>query len=347
MKSFLYLLIFYFLFNNNVQASEESLNLDDVKTPPPESSSGASSSGNKFALMGRVDLTSETSSPSGGNEKNHNLENNHFFIFLKVKASEQTSFLGEIANKSFFAIHYAPVGLPLEVEFGKIIVPFGDTRHFHHFYGGLQGYKATGVMLPNLWAESGANLKWTLGQNQLETYWVDSIRDDSTSQDPSLQSSAEPRNIQAIGSRWSMDLGSKIHSLISIYRGEYQSGKAVELAGLDLYSDYGAWDLNHWRWSLGIANAWLRKAPLSGDFQKRGDYLELSTNYIGSGEARFRYGTYIDNDKKVSQKDTHSFNLGYLLPVDALRVLTEYQWNYEAVNEVSNDLFRIMVSLDF
>lgn len=86
---------------------------------------------------------------------------------------------------------------------------------------------------------------------------------------------------------------------------------------------------------------------MSGDFIKRGDYLELATNLIGSGEARVRYGTYIDNDKVRSKNDIQSLNVGYSLPVDVLRVLAEYQWNYEAVNEIDNDLFRLMVSLDF
>ena len=328
----------------NLRAGEESLDLDDVKPAPQAHASPANAS--KFALMGRVDLTSETLSTDSVADRTHTLDNNHFLIFLKIKASEKTSFMGEIASKSFFAVNYSQ-SPSLDIEFGKIIIPFGDTRRFHHFYGGVQGYKANGVMLPNLWSESGFNLKWKMGSHELDTYLVDSIQDGSKTSDPSLQSADEPRTLQAVGLRWSLPITDYIHGILSAYRGEYQPGNSVELLGADAYSDYGVFGLTHWRWAAGIANAWLRKAPISGDFQKRGDYLEVVTNLFGPGESRLRYGTYIDNDKNVTQKDTHSFNLGYILPVDALRILTEYQWNFESVNEKQNDLLRVMVSLDF
>ena len=254
--------------------------------------------------------------------------------------------MGEIVAQSFFYVDYAARPWA-HIEFGKIIVPFGDTRRFHHFYGGVQGYKATGVMFPNLWAESGANIRWSVGPTELETYWVDSIQDDSTTADPSLQSSVEPRTLQAGGFRWSAEALEKVHVIFSGYRGEYQPGKAVEIGGLDAYSDYGAFGFSKFRWAAGIANAWIHQGVLTGDFQKRGDYLELATSALGPGESRFRFGTYIDNDKEKSQKDVHSFNLAYSLPVDALRVLAEYQWNFEAKDEKNNDVFRIMVSVDF
>jgi hypothetical protein len=296
--------------------------------------------------MGRIDLTTETNSPDRKSDRQHTLDNNHFLVFLKAKASEKTSFMGEIVKQSFFYVDFA-ARPSVHIEFGKIVVPFGDTRRFHHFYGGVQGYKANGVMFPNMWAESGANLRWEVGAGELETYWVDSIQDDSTTLDPSLQSAVEPRTIQAGGLRWSTPVFSKTHLILSAYRGEYQPGKAVEIGGFDLYSDYGAFGFSKLRWAFGFANAWLRKAPVSGDFEKRGDFLEIATSALGPGESRFRYGTYIDNRNQKTQNDTHSFNVGYSFPVDALRILAEYQWNFEALNEKNNDVARAMVSVDF
>ncbi|MGZ5280142.1 MAG: hypothetical protein ACXWC9_09380, partial [Pseudobdellovibrionaceae bacterium] len=101
------------------------------------------------------------------------------------------------------------------------------------------------------------------------------------------------------------------------------------------------------RWAFGIANAWIHAAPISGDFQKRGDFLELAGRIESEHELRLRYGTYIDNDKLESARDLHSFSLGYSLPVDVSKLLVEYQWNFEAMNEINNDLFRAMLSLDF
>lgn len=337
---FLFLIVF-----SVAQADEQALDLEQESQPAPVINS-VTSAMNKFSFMGRVDLTTETSNPDRPKARENHLDNNHFLIFLKAKASPKVNFMGEIVKQSFYFVDY--MARPdLSVEFGKIIVPFGDTRHFHHFYGGVQGYGAKGVMFANIWAESGANLKWKLDQSEFDTYWVDSIQDDSTTTDPSLQSTVEPRTIQAGGFRWTTGVVNGVTGILSGYRGEYQPGKAVEIAGLDLFSNYGAWGLKNLRWSYGVANAWVRKSTVSGDFIKRGDYLELATNLIGSGEARVRYGTYIDNDKVRSKNDIQSLNVGYSLPVDVLRVLAEYQWNYEAVNEIDNDLFRLMVSLDF
>lgn len=334
-----------FIVLSGAHAAEQSLDLEQ-EVPAAPAVSSVSSTINKFSFMGRVDLTTESTNPDRPKAREHHLDNNHFLFFIKAKASPKVSFMGELVKQSFYFVDYL-VRPDLTVEFGKIIVPFGDTRHFHHFYGGVQGYGAKGVMFANIWAESGANLKWQLAQSELETYWVDSIQDDSLTADPGLQSTVEPRTIQAGGFRWKTEVISALSGVLSGYRGEYQPGKAVEIAGLDLFADYGFWGLKHFRWSYGVANAWMRKSPVSGDFIKRGDYLELATNLIGSGEARVRYGTYIDNDKVRSKNDVQSLNIGYSLPVDVLRVLAEYQWNYEAVNEIDNDLLRVMVSLDF
>jgi hypothetical protein len=206
--------------------------------------------------------------------------------------------MGELIEQSFYEVGYQ-VSEPLKIRFGKIIVPFGDTRRFHHFYGGIQGYGGQGVMLPNVWAENGLDLEWDLGHWLVDTYWV--------------------------------------------------SGWPLLLYGADFFTEYGLgnWALTrHLRFAAGRAVAEVHRG-MQGGFEKAGDYFELATNVLQVGEIRTRYGTYIHDDRQESQSDVHNFNVGYAMPIDVLRLLVEYQWNYEAVEEIDNDVFRVMVSLDF
>ncbi len=325
-------------------AAEENLDLGTMS----EKSQLTAAPQPKWNLMGRMDLTSETSAPDKGKESQHELTNRHFLVFLHVKASPKTSFFGEIVAKDLYFVSYQALN-NLNIQFGKVLVPFGDTRKYHHIYGGLSQLKATSLMFPNIWAENGINLSFKTAESEtIDLYWVNSIQASSETADPDLKSSSDPRNQQAAGTRWTRSFG-QWTSLLSVYRGEYLPGREVFIAGGDLYSEYGAFGLSRFRWALGIANAWIKRSPVTGNFEKRGDYLEIaySKAFQSEDELRIRYGTYIDNTEKQSQKDTHSFSLAYLFPVDVMKVLVEYQWNFEEVSEKNNDIAKAMLSLDF
>lgn len=333
-------------------AEEQSLDLDSVSDLKQPLAAKAEVSKQKFSLMGRVDLTSETTAADKEKDRTHTLDNRHFMIFLKVEASEKTSFLGEFVNQSFYYVDYK-IDKKVSAQFGKIPVSFGDTRKFHRIYGGVAQLRSSGVMFPNVWAESGLNFKFHNADNSssADIYWIDSIQDDSAVSDPSVKSNTEPRSLQAGGARWTQGFGggNKWTGILSGYRGEFQPGKEVILGGLDIYSDYGALPAQNLRIAIGFANAWFKRAPVSGDFQQKGDFIELAlaNGFRPEDEARLRYGTYIHNDQKVSQKDIHSFALGYAFALDVMRMLVEYQWNFEAIDETNNDVAKAMISLDF
>jgi hypothetical protein len=329
--------------------AEEVLDLEREVSPPPHS---GILQAQKFSLMGRVDLTNEfanptpTATPQG--EGHNSLENNHFFIFLKVKVSEKTTFLGEIAQQSFFSIDYEAAKYA-KIQFGNILVPFGDTRHFHHFYGGVQGYGRKGVMFPNIWAEPGVNVNWHLPLGELDTYIIQSTSAADATKDPDLSQKGSTAT-QAEGARWTVPVGRKVTGIFSAYFGEYYYGRNVLMGGLDVYSEYGALDLGlfkHTRWALGLATAGIRSSPTGSDFEKRGDYLEIGTPLMTPGEFRIRYGTYVNDSRTVTNKNLHNWNLGYAFHVDVIRILIEKQWNFEAIDEYNNDVLRVMASVDF
>lgn len=328
---------------DSTNAAEEELDLDkeatQVKTSAPAPTS-------KIHIMGRVDLTSETTPKDKGvgtNSGTSSLKNNHFLLFLKVKASDKTSFLGEFVNQSFYHVDYTNSDT-LTTSFGKIIVPFGDTRYFHHFYGGIQGYGSNGVMLPNVWAESGFNLAWKLSKGNLDTYVVNSFG--LTGSDVDFQSNQTTN--QAAGLRWSQNFENKISYILSAYRTDYDGRNTALLGGLDFFTDYGAFGsaiLKNYRVSIGFASADIESQ--SKNYQKRGDYIQVAANQFTPTEVRIRYGTYINDTRTESNKDVHNWNLGLSYPVDVIRILAEYQWNFESVNEYDNDVARLMISLDF
>lgn len=344
MRILLFLAVFFPLSN---WAAEESLDLENEAPKNASPHHGAENSTPKFGILGRVDLTMESTpaKESNGTGKS-SLENKHFLLFLKTKASDRTHFMGEFVRQSFFQVDFKATK-SLNISFGKIIVPFGDTRYFHHFYGGIQGYGADGTMFPNIWAEPGANLSWGLGESTIDTYFVNSIGSlTNDNAEPNFQTSTTGK--QALGFRVTTPNSNKFTTILSGYESRYAGTKPIHLLGGDIYMDYGAFGLGFFkqiRFSMGIANAWISSEPKS--YEKRGDYLQIATNVLSPAELRLRYGTYIDDTRTQTAKDVHNFNLGVTYPVDVLKILAEYQWNYEAISEEDNDVARLMVSVDF
>lgn len=317
-------------------AQEESFSLDEVQEVVAPKPAHATS---KFSIMGRVDLTFDKTI-----DDRSDMRNNHFLLFLKANASKKVSFLGEFVNQSFYHVDYE-ANPNFAFSFGKIMVPFGDPRRYHSYYGGVQGYGINGVMFPNIWAEPGVNFKLKLGSSKFDAYMVNGINASSKTTDIDLQSSTTER--QAVGLRWSQVLVSRLNTVVSAYYSDYWPGQPLYLGGFDVYSDYGYGGLDHLRFSYGVAKAWVQDSPTGRDFYKLGDFYEFATNVFNPMEWRLRYGSYDDDDRTDTVDDTQSLNLAASFPLDVLKILIEYQWNFEEVNETDNDLARAMVSLDF
>lgn len=327
-------------------AVEEDLDLDKITNqaapvtiPKMESS--------KYTLMGRLDLTAEVNPLQAKSVDNKSeFKNLHGLkLFLKLKASPQTSFFGEIANQDFYYVDYHP-WVDQTLSFGKILVPFGDTRFFHHFYGGIQGKGAQGIMFPNVWAEPGFN--WQIQLPSLATvdlYLVNGVKALSASTFPDLRQAADKQR-QAVGTRLQWQGIEHVTLIASAYGDYYWENRGLLILGGDIYTDYGllSWPL---RFAAGFANASAEKVSGQGTLQRRGDYLMFAGKSLGNGEWRLRYGTYNDVTAQKSSRDSHSFDIAYSFNVDVIRLMVERQWNFEAINEIDDDVLRLMASLDF
>ncbi|MEY4617721.1 MAG: hypothetical protein RJB66_2681 [Pseudomonadota bacterium] len=345
-------LIFFLVFVGiEAVAVEEDLNLDKItelsapvvipKTPE-----------SKYSLMGRMDLTLESNPvTAAANGNRSDLKNWHGLrLFLKLKASAKTHFFGEVANQDFYYVDYKTTD-HTTVSFGKIIVPFGDTRYFHHFYGGIQGKGATGIMFPNVWAESGVSVQTQAGRDLvLDTYVVNGFKASSATTFPDLNQAASDNpsgtKRQALGARLQWQGQERLTVLASGYLDVYWDNRRLSLLGLDAFSDYGffSWPI---RFGLGVADATAEKIPQQGTLHRRGDYILLAGNDFGPGEWRLRYGTYNHITKTQSDDDSHSFDMAYIWNIDVIRMMIQRQWNFESQNEKDDDLWRLMTSIDF
>ncbi len=333
-----------------VLGAEEELSLDKItdqvapvviqKTPEP-----------KFTFMGRLDLTAEVNSLQKKSADNKSeFKNLHGLrLFLKLKASPKTSFFGEMANQNFYYVDYTGFEKHT-ISFGKILVPFGDTRYFHHFYGGIQGKGTEGLLLPNVWAEPGVNVQCNAFENAIiEAYVVNGIKGSPDTDFPDLKKTATQtaaNQRQALGARLQWVGLDHMTFIGSAYFDYYLENRRLTLLGGDFYTDYGLWKLPV-RVGMGIADASAEKVQDKGTLQRRGDYLLVAGNGFGPGEWRVRYGTYNHITKEASEYDTHSFDLAYSWNVDVIRVMVERQWNFEPQNEQEDDVLRFMASLDF
>jgi hypothetical protein len=335
------------------RAAEVALDLDSdssaAAAAPAPSAHPHASGADRVRLMGRVDLSYEVSPAGNLSEvpRKDVLKDNHFLVFLKAKASPDVSFLGEIVSQTFYSIDYQATPR-VALHFGKIPVPFGDNSRYHHFYGGVQGIGAKGILFPLIWAEFGADAEWDLGAVRLDTYVVNGISSPTAADDPVLNAASDPAT-QAVGLRARADLVPRLHGIASFYYDQWQPGRPLLLGGLDATADYRLIDapvLRDLRFSAAVAYASVQHGKL-GSYSKYADFVEVATQALGRVEPRVRYGTYIDNSRARGSADSQGLSAGVNVPVSALNLLAEYQWNFEGADERPNDLFRLMLSCDF
>lgn len=332
--------------------------LDELEEPPVTSNphgggAGITAFDGAVKIMGRFDATYELTNPAEDNHviRNGDIKSYHHHVFLKASPSKKVGLFAEVVDGLFFEASYRAAD-NVELKAGKIFVPFGDPG-FHHYYAAVQGDPTTGILLPNIWAEYGASLTWDIGHIgplslRSETYSVKGSFDKDPTRTLQLNRPATGNRF-AVGERLTFGWD-RITVSGSLYYDEWNLGYDLLLYGADFSLDYGLVRLpflRDLRFKGGIARAEVEN-PETGDYYKYADYFELA--YGGIREwvtPRLRYGSYIDDSRLLTNKDLHNWSAALVIPVDVLTVTAEYLWQMEEVDEVDNDLFRLMVALDF
>ncbi len=349
----------------NAQEGEE-IGFDDVVEEAPSHGAFPSWTDNVH-LSGRFDLNMEVFAP-GKDAQANRFRNYHKLLFLKVTPDDRFTLDAEIVDLSYYELR---TQLPYSLAFtaGKIWVPFGATP-FHHYYGAIQGDPFTGLLLPNVWAEYGASVSknWVNGDKMTFDTDVYVIRGFEGQKGQVLNlSGGGSDNVFAYGSRAHLAYGTKIGLWGSVLYNQYgeMDGPGVDdeenqllLWGVDLLLDYGLLDvpfLKDLKFRGAFARAEIQDKVLvdpdfnsEGWYYRYGDYVELTYRGLKYAHLRGRYGTIIDFDDTVSNKDSHNWDLALLTRLGPnLSLMFQYQLNMEEVNEYDNDLFRTMMVFEF
>lgn len=337
------------------------IGFDDIEEEPPP----VAQAGGWFDMMhisGRFDLNLEVENPvEEGASRDRRFRNYHRFLFLKVTPTEKLTLDAEVLSLTYYEMAYK-VTNRWTLKAGRIWVPFGSTP-FHHFYGGRQGDPFDGLLLPNVWSEFGAGLEGPLLRSDQFTLDgnVYTIRGfDGALGDVMDFTGGGADDVFAFGGRTHLTIGTRISlwgSVLYNRFGQNDDGQIL-LWGGDLLLDYGLVDLPVLR-DLRLRAAFAR-ADIQDDVLVRaadnadhwyfryGDYAEVSYRGLGYVTPRVRYGTIINFDDRVSNEDSHNWEVALLSRIDRhLLVLAQYQFNQEEVNEIDNDLFRFALIFEF
>lgn len=338
---------------------EESLDLDALEEPPagptgsPHGEGGISVLDGKVRIMGRFDATYELTNPDVENSdfRKGDFKSYHHHIFVKASPSQKVGLFAEVVDGLFAEFSYKPTS-GVELKAGKIIVPFGDPG-FHHFYAAVQGDPTSGILLPNIWAEFGATANWEIGHLgpvaiMSETYTVKGSFNPDPSKTLQLNRPATGNRF-AVGERVTFGWD-RVRVSGSVYWDEWNKGYDLFLYGVDATADYGLIKLPvlaDLRLKAGLARAEVEN-PVAGHYYKYADYVELSYGAIREWVTpRLRYGSYIDDSRLYTNKDLHNWSAAAVVPIDVLTLTAEYLVQMEEVDEQHNDLFRLMLALDF
>tara|TARA_B100000749_G_scaffold280889_1_gene280133 strand:- start:27056 stop:28105 length:1050 start_codon:yes stop_codon:yes gene_type:complete len=346
----LLLLVFPFLFaialGSLSMADEAEFSFDDLDSEParPVVKERPSS---HLKFFGKVSVSTEFS-PYDRKEVTTNSEfkQQHFLVFLSAQTDPKTRFMGEIVSETFYFVSHqfhSNWGL----EFGKIIVPYGETDQYHHIYGGNVNFNGSGIMYPNVWAEKGFNFKYKGSSYEGDIYMVSGVTSLNGSNEPELNLPSDDSQ-QGGGLRFTYLMNHRSKMRASYYYTEWRPNSDLHSYGLDA------------SYSLNLQSNWVTTVDLkagvslvdildtdTSNFQKQGDYFQAKLNGLNKKSLRLRYGTYDNDSRLVDQNDKKTWSLAYIQRVRSLRFMLEHQWNLEAEDEEDNDILRFMASADF
>lgn len=305
----------------------------------------------RVRVMGRFDVNFEWVNPTKRDGKK-DFKNYHHFLMLKISPMENLTFFGEIIDQYFYEARWQ-IHPRVALKVGKIIVPFGGEE-YHHWYGGLAGDPAKGLLLPMVWAELGGAFNFKLfdykyfGLNA-DLYLIQGFGAKDFTKTIDLNAGASPDKV-ALGTRLSFRVMQNAHLYASFLWSQYLDGYNIFLYALDFVLDYNLIPvpfLRDLKVTFGGARADVQNP--NGRYYKYGDYIQLEWGSFRQWVlVRVRYGTYIDRSNVVTNKDSHNFTVSVVITaLKHIRVLLEHNFLLEEVNEIDNDFFRIQIAFEF
>ena len=333
-----------------------------------------------FALPGGIriggmfDAAYERAGRSGELDSGHNdFRSYHHFLFLSRQGEDvPVGFNAELLGLYFYELTTRLSGkgswVRVSAHAGKILVPFGPDPLFHKSYGGLSG--ADQKTLPVVWSSIGGGLRFSLAWGKLaisdEAYTVQGF--DLPARDQTLDMQRDLAAYDgarvAAGNRLALSSG-PFTLWYSFYWNPMRFGRQLLMQAVDLTLWRPSWSiLNRLAVGVGFVRAHVSTDESfgqpgavagAGAYYHFADYVWLRA-YLGdwiylqarSGLATFdnRSGLFYDASRADASDGSHH-NLALVVEYAGAQASLAYFWNFEKVDEISNDLLRLTVLYAF
>lgn len=297
----------------------------------------------------------------------------HHLLFLSRQGNDvPVGFNAELLGQYFYelSVRLSQPGSAVRIgaHAGKILVPFGPDPLFHKSYGGLTGSDQR--TLPVVWSAIGAGVKASYVASPLslsdEVYVVQGF--DLPAADATLNMQRDLITYDgariAVGNRLALSSG-PLTLWYSFYWNQMRFGRLLVMQAVDLtlwrpplpYLRWLALGLGFVRAHVSATDAYGQPggSPDDSGYYHFADYLWLRAYLLEglylqarSGLATFdnRKGlTYDARRADASDGSHHSIALTY--EYASAQVMLAYYWNFEKVDEVADDLLRLMVTYAF
>ncbi len=299
--------------------------------------------------------------------------NYHHLLFLTRQGDDiPVGFSAEVLSQYFYELNARLSGpgsrLRVVAHTGKILVPFGPDPLFHKSYGGLTG--SDQLTLPVVWSSFGAGVRFSYAMAGLsagdEVYAVHGFDLSAPDQILNMQRDlvAYDGARIAVGNRLALSAG-PLTLWYSAYWNQMRFGRLLLMQAVDL----SLWRpslpvLNRFALGAGFVRAHVSATDKYGQpgassdeagYYHFGDYLWLRAYLTDgfylqamSGLATFdnRVGlSYDERQADASDGSHHSVALVYQYA--SAQVMLAYHWNFEKVDEIPNDFFRLLVTYAF
>ena len=326
-----------------------------------------------FMLNGRFDLDYERRQFSGdpfGSSSVAALRSYHHFLFLsRDVADDPCGLSAEILTLQFWEAHCRVARLPapfrLTIAGGKIVVPFGADPLYHQNYGGLGGFDQR--ILPVIWAVEGVAAHLVVDLHGLaltdDLYVVRGYAIQHPDSILNLQNDFSAVDQAKLG--WGNRAGAA-WMFASLWYSSYLNplgfGRRLFMQALDLtvWRPRSIPVLGHFSMGAGLLRADVSGggAGVGGpglDYYDFGSYFQLRYHPTDWLYVQYREGLRTFNNRRgvildssrLTNADGSSHNFGVVARHQGLTVGLYYFINLEKVDEIPDDLLRLMVVYEF
>jgi hypothetical protein len=323
------------------RGSEQAVNLDALTTSRPAAPAhGRSEYAGAKTAGGTVpnfkfyfDFLLRSWKGAGAGTSEFDFESYHQRLMVEYTPTPELMFQADLLGLNYFETDYM-LTPRLQARWGRIWIPFDDLAPHSLFGGRINTSKffqsgndnsREGYFLPDIWADLGIGLKYTLAdslnfQSELHFYVVNGFHDGGTSPvktdtgpypdfSGTAGVAADNNNAKAMGARWHSLFGRRFGLGVSVYKDTYTKKDAEKSLGILMLGIDG--QLHPTSTTEIRAGYVTMKVDLDPDlsskssFMRGGTYVELGQHFGAEDRWKFlvRAGSSQNDNRVVDVSD--------------------------------------------